>query len=64
MSRARQRRPRHVAAEQPGELVCLDTFYIGKLKGVGKVWQYTACDVACFYAVAQVSTEFSARAAA
>jgi hypothetical protein len=38
----------------------LDTFYVGKLKGVGKVWQYTACS----YAVAQVSTEFSAQAAA
>ncbi len=64
LSAARRRRPRHVAAEQPGELVCLDTFYIGKLKGVGKVWQYTACDAACSYAVAQVSTEFSAQAAA
>jgi transposase len=64
LSAARRRRPRHVAAEQPGELVCLDTFYVGKLKGVGKVWQYTACDAACSYAVAQVSTEFSAQAAA
>jgi len=64
LSAARRRRLRHVAAEQPGELVCLDTFYIGKLKGVGKVWQYTACDAACSYAVAQVSTEFSAQAAA
>jgi transposase InsO family protein len=26
--------------------VCLDTFYIGNLKGVGKVWQITACDAA------------------
>ncbi len=58
------RRHPHIAATTPGELVCLDTFYIGKLKGVGKVWQYTACDAACSYAVAQVSTEFSARAAA
>jgi transposase InsO family protein len=29
----------------PGELVCLDSFYIGKLKGVGKVYQLTAIDV-------------------
>jgi hypothetical protein len=28
---------RHVQAEKPGELVCLDTFSIGKLKGVGKL---------------------------
>lgn len=61
---AARRRSQHVMATVPGELVCLDTFYIGKLKGVGKVWQYTACDVACSYALAQVSTEFSAVAAA
>jgi hypothetical protein len=39
----------HAEAEEPGELVCLDCFYIGKLKGVGKVWQITACDVASSY---------------
>jgi len=36
---------------------------LGKLKGVGKGYQYTACDVASAYAIAQVSTEFSAAAA-
>ena len=46
LQRARQRR-RHVQASEPGELVCLDTFCIGRLKGVGKVWQITACDAAC-----------------
>ena len=37
---------RHVAASAPGDLLSLDTFYVGKLKGVGKVWQITGCDVA------------------
>ncbi|MBM3744445.1 MAG: transposase family protein [Acidobacteria bacterium] len=64
LAAARRRRGPHVAAQHPGDLVCLDTFYIGKLKGVGKVWQYTACDAACSYAIAQVTTEFSANAAA
>ena len=27
-----------------GELVCLHTFYIGKLKGVGRVWQPVLAD--------------------
>ena len=45
---------RHVEAQIPGELVCLDCFYIGKLKGVGKVWQITACDAASSFALAQV----------
>jgi transposase InsO family protein len=59
--RPRARRT-HVQARVPGELVCLDLFYIGKLKGVGKVWQITACDAACSYATAQVIV--GARAAA
>jgi transposase InsO family protein len=50
----RERRPRHVAAATPGDLVSLDTFYVGKLKGVGKVWQITACDAACSYAWARL----------
>jgi len=50
--RARYGRTRHVEAKEPGELVCLDTFYIGNLKGVGKVWQITACDAATSYGLA------------
>jgi transposase InsO family protein len=61
---AQRRRGPHVAARRPGELVCLDTFSIGKLKGVGQVWQDTACDAACAYAIAQGAIECSADAAA
>ncbi len=52
--RLRHGRTRHVEAAQPAELFCLDTFYIGKLKGVGKVWQITACDAASSYGVARI----------
>jgi transposase InsO family protein len=45
---------RHVEANDPGELVCFDCFFIGKLKGVGKVWQITACDAASSYGLAMV----------
>lgn len=45
---------RHIEAERPGDLVCLDSFYIGKLKGVGRLWQLTACDAAASYGIAQV----------
>lgn len=45
---------RHVEAQEPGELVCLDCFFIGKLKGVGKVWQITACDAASSYGLAML----------
>jgi transposase InsO family protein len=45
---------RHVEARIPGQLVCFDCFYIGQLKGVGKVWQVTACDAASSYGLATV----------
>lgn len=61
---AQHGQPRHVAACEPGELVCLDTFYIGQLKGVGKVWQITACDAACSYGVACLLPAHTAEAAA
>ncbi len=54
----------HVAAAHPGELACVDTFYLGKLKGVGKVWQVTACDTACSYGAAQILPALSAQACA
>jgi hypothetical protein len=44
-----------VEAQRPGDLVCLDAFYIGKLKGVGKVWQLTACSYGIATLVPQVT---------
>lgn len=41
-------------ASQPGQVVSLDTFYVGRLKGVGAVWQLTAVDVATRTAVCQL----------
>jgi len=38
---------RHLDAEKPGDLVQLDCFTVGRLSGTkGRVWQYTAIDVA------------------
>jgi transposase len=45
---------RQVEASRVGELVCLDCFYVGNLKGVGKVWQITACDAASSYGLAEL----------
>lgn len=53
----------HIEAAQPGELVCLDTFYVGNLKGVGKVWQYTACDAACSFAIAWLARQLDSHTA-
>ena len=43
----------HFAA-RPGDLVALDSFSIGKLKGVGPVWQLTAVDTATRWAICAV----------
>ena len=41
-------------ASRPGQVVSLDTFYVGRLKGIGAVWQLTAVDVATRIAVVQL----------
>lgn len=61
---ARQRsKSRHIQADDPGELICIDTFYIGCLKGVGRIYQMTACDAASSFAWAKLYTDKSARSA-
>lgn len=54
----------HIQAKHAGDVVCLDTFYVGQLKGVGKIWQYTACDAATSFAVAMLSLRHDAQTAA
>ena len=37
-------RERHVESSRPGELLCADTFSVGRLKGVGKVYLHAVVD--------------------
>jgi transposase InsO family protein len=47
--------PLHLDVEQPGDLVQVDCFYIGRLSGTrGRTWQYTAIDVASSFVWASV----------
>ena len=48
-----------VEAQQPGDLVSIDAFSIGRLKGVGKVWPLAACS----YAIAPVVPRVTAQSA-
>lgn len=41
-------------AAAPGDLVAIDSFYIGHLKGVGKVYQLTAVDTATRWAIVSI----------
>jgi transposase InsO family protein len=46
---------RHIDVERPGELVGIDCFYVGRLKGTsGAIWQLTAIDVASSFAWAEL----------
>jgi transposase InsO family protein len=44
----------HIGSDTPGEELFLDTFYVGQLKGVGKVWQLSAVDGASSFGIARV----------
>jgi transposase InsO family protein len=44
----------HIGSDVPGEELFLDTFYVGQLKGVGKVWQLSAVDGASSFGMARV----------
>jgi transposase InsO family protein len=45
----------HIDVDAPGELVGIDCFYVGRLKGTnGAIWQLTAIDVASSFAWAEL----------
>lgn len=43
-------RERHVESQAPGELLCADTFFVGALKGIGKVYLHAVVDTYGSYA--------------
>jgi transposase InsO family protein len=46
---------RHIEVERPGELVGMDCFFVGRLRGTqGAVWQLTAIDVRSSFAWAEL----------
>jgi transposase InsO family protein len=45
----------HIEVSEPGEMVGIDCFYVGRLKGTeGAIWQLTAIDIASSYAWAEL----------
>jgi transposase InsO family protein len=48
---------RHLEVNHPGELVGFDCFHVGRLAGTtGRVWQYTAIDLASSFVWAELAT--------
>lgn len=54
---------RHVESSRPGELLCQDIFYVGQLKGVGKVYLHTVVDTYGSYAFGFLHTSKQPEAA-
>ena len=54
-------RERHVESSRPGELLSQDTFYVGRLKGVGRVYLHTVVDTFGSYAFGFLHTSRQAR---
>lgn len=46
---------RHIDVDRPGELVGIDCFYVGRLRGTqGSIWQLTAIDIASSFGWAEL----------
>ncbi len=54
---------RHVESSRPGELLSQDTFYVGRLKGVGKVYLHAVVDTYGSYAFGFLHTSKQPEAA-
>ena len=52
-------RERHIEVHYPGDLVAVDTFFVGTLKGVGKVYLQTVLDCFSRYAWGRVNPKVS-----
>ena len=52
-----KRNPAHINAYYPGYLFCQDTFYVGTIKGLGRIYQQTGIDVYSNFGFAKVYTD-------
>lgn len=53
--------PNHIEAYYTGELIGIDTFYIGTIKGLGRIYQKTAIDCSCSFGFAKIYTSFTSQ---
>jgi len=54
-----KRQRMHISAYYPGYLFCQDTFYIGIIKGLGRIYQQTGIDAYAGFVFAKVYTDKS-----
>lgn len=61
LQRAKEKsKTNHIEATYPGELVSEDTFYIGCLKGIGRIYHQVACDCFSSFGAAKIYTNKTA----
>jgi len=53
-------KPTHIKAYYPGYLFCQDTFYIGTIKGLGRIYQQAGIDAYASFGFAKVYTDKTA----
>ena len=64
LDRDRERsKHRSLDTRYPGHIIGIDVFYVGTLKGVGRIYQFTAIDTYSSYAWAKLYTDKSALSA-
>lgn len=54
---------RSLNTKHPGDVIGMDVFYVGCLKGVGRIYQYTACDTYASFSWAKLYTDKGALSA-
>jgi len=55
LQRAKEKsKTNHIEATYPGQLISEDTFYIGCLKGIGRIYHQVACDCFSSFGVAKI----------
>jgi len=55
-----KRKPAHINAYYPGYLFCQDTFYVGTIKGLGRIYQQAGIDAYAGFGFAKVYTDKTA----
>ena len=54
---------RSLNTKHPGDVIGMDVFYVGCLKGIGRIYQYTGCDTYASFSWAKLYTDKSALSA-
>jgi len=56
-------KPEHIHADHPGHILSQDTFYVGTIKGIGRIYQQTGIDCYSSFGFAKVYPDKTAKSA-